>query len=659
MHPFCTLYPFFSSGFSPPFPPSSLVSAVPGPVFLFQNTNRCNTVQYSSTRSEQPKRRHTRRRRQRGGSQLWACFVDFKQAYDRVPRAQLWQRLESMGYGGQWLRAVRALYADVPMSVTAPGLEGRVFSATQGLKQGCPLSPTLFSLYIADWEERVLSAAAAGMPLALPQLAGQPVPPLLYADDMALLATTANGLQQQLRLLEQYCAERGLAVNVVKTKVMLLAGAADEQTAMQHVRRARHTFDGAPVAGVAAFKYLGLVFHCTQPVGEAAAEGRARVARFAAASFEGRCTALGLEAARLLLSLYRQMVDSTLSYGAAVWSPGLALAAVRRLGTQAGAAGGGSSLSAAEQQHYRTLRRLLGLPQRAPRATVLAETGEPPLHAHWLARTARFWNSLVAAPEGSLMRQVLDASLQLAADHTPSRHRGPHGIAQMPWAAQLQSALAEAGIAADLQQRQPLQPEAVQEAALQHYLQHLQTAVQRRGASRLQHYFDCVRPECLEVAEYGMAPYLVEVRERHRRLGLAELRSGVHWGAEERERLLGPARRPRDQRYCMHCAAAGLGGRAEDADHIVFECALYAHLRPIWFPDIFPAGQPPLPPETGSHVAQSNRLATLLGCEFPREEDSAMAGEAGGAARRRALALAAFTGACRRTGRRATGLPTT
>ena len=49
MHPFCTLSPFFSSGFSPPFPPSSLVSAVPGPVFLFQNTNRCNTVQYSSS----------------------------------------------------------------------------------------------------------------------------------------------------------------------------------------------------------------------------------------------------------------------------------------------------------------------------------------------------------------------------------------------------------------------------------------------------------------------------------------------------------------------------------------------------------------------------------------------------------------------------------
>ena len=66
MHPFCTLSPFFSSGFSPPFPPSSLVSAVPGPVFLFQNTNRCNTVQYYSapgtphTRAAPPRRRRRR-----------------------------------------------------------------------------------------------------------------------------------------------------------------------------------------------------------------------------------------------------------------------------------------------------------------------------------------------------------------------------------------------------------------------------------------------------------------------------------------------------------------------------------------------------------------------------------------------------------------------
>ena len=265
-----------------------------------------------------------RRRRGSGRSQLWACFVDFKQAYDRVPREQLWAQLELMGHGGEWMRALRALYADVPMSIAAPGLQGSTIHSTQGLKQGCPLSPPLFSLYIADFEQRILDAAQRGVPLDLPELAQRVLPPLMYADDMALLATSPSGLQQQLLLLEQYCAERGLTVNVTKTKVMLLAGEGEERAAMARVRAARLTYAGAELEAVAQFKYLGVVFHCTQPLGQSAAAGRAAVARFAAAMFEGRCTELGLEAARLLVLLYSQMVDSTLSYAAATGAPGLA-----------------------------------------------------------------------------------------------------------------------------------------------------------------------------------------------------------------------------------------------------------------------------------------------------------------------------------------------
>ena len=44
-------------------------------------------------------------------------------AYDTVPRAQLWEKLHAAGLGGEWLRAVQALYADVPMAVrTADGV---------------------------------------------------------------------------------------------------------------------------------------------------------------------------------------------------------------------------------------------------------------------------------------------------------------------------------------------------------------------------------------------------------------------------------------------------------------------------------------------------------------------------------------------------------
>ena len=544
--------------------------------------------------------------------QLWACFVDFKQAYDRVPREHLWAQLELLGYGGEWLQAVRALYAEVPMTVSAPGLEGRVIHATQGLKQGCPLSPTLFSLYISDFEQRVLSAAQCGMQLDLPLLAGQAVPPLLYADDMALLATSPAGLQQQLHVLQQFCAERGLTVNLSKTRVVLLAGADTEQEALDRVRRARLTYAGGSLEGTTEFKYLGVVFHCTKPLGESAAAGRASVARFAAAAFEGRCTEMGLEAARLLLQLYGQLVDSTLSYGAAVWAPGLALAAATR------PVRGGSGLSAAELQHHRTLRRLLGLPTRAPIAAILAEAGEPPLYITWLVRAARFWSGVVAAPPGSLLQRVLDASLQLAADC--------QGVpaAQLPWAAQLQRAMTAAGVEFDPLQRQQLSPDSVRQAALGRYLERVAAAARSPGASRLHHYFVTVRPGCLSPDGFDMPAYMTEVRERHRRLGLTELRTGVHWGAEERDRLRGREARPRAERVCQHCAAAGQPGLVEDTEHILFHCVLYDDLRAL-HPDLFPAGQPP------------STLSALLD------------GEPG--------PIASFAGACRRRGRRMAGLP--
>jgi hypothetical protein len=64
---------------------------------------------------------------------------------------------------------------------------------------------------IADFEDRVMAAALRGEQLHLPVLAGELLPLLLYADDMALLATSAAGLLRQLQFLEEYCVERGLA----------------------------------------------------------------------------------------------------------------------------------------------------------------------------------------------------------------------------------------------------------------------------------------------------------------------------------------------------------------------------------------------------------------------------------------------------------------
>ena len=120
------------------------------------------------------------------------------------------------------------------------------------------------------------------------------------------------------------------------------------------------------------------------------------------------------------------------------------------------------------------------------------------------------------------------------------------------------------------------------------------------SSTMVMRYQEEVTGQARAQAAYRPAAHLSAVPERKRRQTLARLPLGCSWVADDVGRT---QRLTRDQRPCQHCGAS---------------------LR-----------------------------------EFPREEDSAMAGEAGGAARRRALALAAFTGACRRTGRRAAGLPTT
>ena len=46
---------------------------------------------------------------------------------------------------------------------------------------------------------------------------------LFYADDLALLSPTEQGLQQQLDIVEKSCQNWALAVNMKKTNVMIFS----------------------------------------------------------------------------------------------------------------------------------------------------------------------------------------------------------------------------------------------------------------------------------------------------------------------------------------------------------------------------------------------------------------------------------------------------
>jgi hypothetical protein len=85
------------------------------------------------------------------------------------------------------------------------------------VKQGCPLSPTLFGIYIDKLEDCLEKEGCVG-----PTLIGIVINLLLYVDDIVLMERSPHDLENQLRILKDFCSNMGMTVNTDKTKVMII-----------------------------------------------------------------------------------------------------------------------------------------------------------------------------------------------------------------------------------------------------------------------------------------------------------------------------------------------------------------------------------------------------------------------------------------------------
>ena len=60
-------------------------------------------------------------------SPLFAAFIDFRKAYDKVDRVLLWKMLEKLGVHGECIRSLRAMYDKVLLQVRLDGELGEPF----------------------------------------------------------------------------------------------------------------------------------------------------------------------------------------------------------------------------------------------------------------------------------------------------------------------------------------------------------------------------------------------------------------------------------------------------------------------------------------------------------------------------------------------------
>ena len=77
---------------------------------------------------------------------LYAVFVDVTKAFDTVSRDGLWKELKRLGCPPKFLTILRQLHDGQMGQVKHSGSLSDSFPISNGVKQGCVLAPSLFSI---------------------------------------------------------------------------------------------------------------------------------------------------------------------------------------------------------------------------------------------------------------------------------------------------------------------------------------------------------------------------------------------------------------------------------------------------------------------------------------------------------------------------------
>ena len=150
---------------------------------------------------------------------IYACFVDFKKAFDRVPRHILFEKLISHNITGKFYDCIKNMYLNDQAAIKIGDKITDKFEINQGVKQGCIISPLLFNIFLADLPKRLNENK--NDPLYLNENENETLSCIVWADDLLLLSETETGLNNMLEDLNLYSYENLLEINLDKTKCMI------------------------------------------------------------------------------------------------------------------------------------------------------------------------------------------------------------------------------------------------------------------------------------------------------------------------------------------------------------------------------------------------------------------------------------------------------
>lgn len=179
------------------------------------------------------------------GKKVYAFFVDFKAAFDCVPRQALFYKLSKIGVSTKFLRLLSEIYKGTFSAVWYGEDLSAYFETYSGVKQGCLISPLLFALFLDDLHDELEGGLI---------IDGVKIRILLYADDIVILADNPTVLQRMITNLERYCKEWNMTVNMDKSEIVVFrqGGKLASNEAWK--------FNNLPVKISNSYTYLGVKF---------------------------------------------------------------------------------------------------------------------------------------------------------------------------------------------------------------------------------------------------------------------------------------------------------------------------------------------------------------------------------------------------------------
>lgn len=183
---------------------------------------------------------------------LYVSFIDFKKAFDTVNREALLLKLTrfNLSESDNFYRVFKSMYKEVNYGIKLSDGVTDMFPSKVGVKQGCVLSPTLFSIYINDMVDIFDETCD---PPSIDRV-NNSLSCLLYADDVVLISESAKGLQNCMNNLSNYCKKWNLTVNIDKSKIMIF------NKSGRTMKKDTFYYNDNALELTNEYKYLGVIF---------------------------------------------------------------------------------------------------------------------------------------------------------------------------------------------------------------------------------------------------------------------------------------------------------------------------------------------------------------------------------------------------------------